>query len=59
MKKLTVGAKVSCKSEMYSGEGVVQALFTNEMLGIQVLMDYGDSDGHRVKRFRLREVTVL
>ena len=59
MKKLKVGARVSCKSDMYSGEGVVQELFTNEMLGVQVLMDQGDSDGHRVKRFRMSEVVAL
>ena len=59
MKKLSVGVKVSCKSDMYSGEGVVQELFPNEMLGVQVLLDHGDSDGHRSKRFRMSEVTVL
>lgn len=59
MKKLAIGVRVSCKSDMYSGEGIVQVIFANEMLGVQVWMDQGDSDGHRSKRFRMSEVTVL
>lgn len=59
-----VGDRVRCKSEMYSGTGTVvyidhPSLYVHHLLPIQVELDKPDEDGHRVKRFSLKEVEVI
>lgn len=58
------GDRVQCTSEMYSGAGEVvyinkKDLFEPSFLPIQVELDQGDADGHKIKRFSLKEVKLL
>jgi hypothetical protein len=59
-----VGDRVRCKSVMFEGTGVVfyidhPSLYTHHLLPIQVELDEPDPDGHRMKRFSLKEVEVI
>lgn len=55
------GDRVRATSEMYSGTGTVMyvdqaTLFQSHYSPIQVELDEGDEDGHRIKRFNLKEL---
>lgn len=63
MQKIKIGDRVSVDSFLYSGEGTVvfideANLFNAHYLPIQVELDEADSDGHKMKRFNLKQVKL-
>lgn len=64
VKPLEIGDRVKINSLVYKGEGTVvyidkTNLFNHYFSPIQVEMDEPDDDGHRMKRFNLKEVKPI
>lgn len=64
IKPLEIGDRVKVNSFLYKGEGTVRyiekaELFNHDFSPIQVEMDEPDGDGHRMKRFNLKEVKPI
>ncbi|KXG08660.1 hypothetical protein AT864_03077 [Anoxybacillus sp. P3H1B] len=60
---IKIGDRVYCKSDMYSRFGIVvyideKLLYVNHQFPVQIQLDEPDTDGHRLKRFNLREIKV-
>jgi len=58
---LKKGDRVFCNSFLYKGNGTViyidsKNLYNHHLLPIQVELDEGDAEGHRIKRFSLKEI---
>jgi hypothetical protein len=61
---IKIGDRVETSSSMFSGAGSVVFidnvnLYNEECLPIQVELDEPDEDGHKMKRFTLKEVTKI
>lgn len=56
---MDVGDEVYVKSFMHEGKATITYISPGDLLSIQVETAEPDSDGHRVMRFKVSEVTKL
>lgn len=54
-----LGDRVYVKTPLFEGWATVVAVFPGELLPVQIELDNGDDDGHRLKRVSETEVIEI